>query len=412
MEKLIKVQHLHISQLRPGMQVVDPGLDPKRHPYLYIGAEFLDSEEAVRRIVDEGYQEIYIDPARSPGLPPAAPLALDPAFAVPVPDAVPRSRKVSLAEELRVATVVHDEGVCYVRNFMRNARAGRLDMKPASGIMEKIMLSIERNADALLSLSRLRCTDSYTYMHCVNVSVLTSLFARYIGKDSNAVFTAGLAGMFHDLGKSLVPPLILNAPRKLSHAERDIINAHPTLGYEQLVDVPGVQPEVLMGALQHHEKFDGTGYPRKLSGKQISDIGCMVAAADVYDALTSRRAYKEGMSPHRALGIMYNEMRGKELRPDLMPHFIRMLGVYPVGSVVELTDGSLAVVSMGNDRDPLRPAVTVVRDTMGKVLVPFVVRDLSAKSNGLAVARCIPAESTNIDPAQVLGISPPQPLLL
>ena len=396
------MKHIHISELKPGMRVVDPGLDWVNHPYLYMADEVVKSDAAVQKLIAEGYQEVYIDPERS-ATTPSAPecMAADNAIAG-TGLAASLKPTVALDEELVSASRVHDDSVSYVRNFMRDMRAGKLDMQPASKLVESIADSLERNADALVTLSRLRRTDSYTYMHCVNVSVLTGLFARYQGQDRNSVFSAGLAGPFHDLGKSLVPQNILNAPRKLSAAEREIMNGHPTLGYEQLTTVPGVLPDVLLGALHHHEKLDGSGYPQGLSGEKISEIGGMIAVADIYDALTSKRVYKEAMYPHRALGIIY-EMRDKDLRTDILVHFIRMLGVYPMGSVVELDDGTVGVVSASNVELPAKPVVTLVRDPEGRQM-PHSLCDLAREGCTLSIVRCMAAESVNIDPAKVLDL--------
>jgi HD-GYP domain-containing protein (c-di-GMP phosphodiesterase class II) len=398
------MKHIHISELKPGMCVVNPGLDWTSHPYLYMADEVIVSEEAVQKLIEEGYQEVYIDPRHSAHVvPPSASIAADRTIvaSAAAPSLKPR---VSLEEEMLSASGVHDDSVSYVRSFMRDIRAGKLNMEPAGEIIERITDSLERNADALVSLCRLRRTDSYTYMHCVNVAVLTALFARQEGKDREQVFACALAGLFHDLGKSLVPPMILNAPRKLTNVERTVISEHPQKGYEQLIHVPGIQAEVLLGALHHHEKYNGSGYPQGLPGKDVSNIGFMVGAADIYDALTSRRVYKEAMSPHRALGIMY-EMRNIDLPTETLVHFIRMMGVYPTGSIVAMNDGSHGVVTMSNPEQPIKPVVTLVRDPRGKDMKPWRTCDLATHSGGLEVDHCIAPENTEIDPVAVLGLS-------
>jgi HD-GYP domain-containing protein (c-di-GMP phosphodiesterase class II) len=385
------------------MRVVNPGLDWTSHPYLYMADEVITSEEAVQKLIEEGYQDVYIDPLRSEQpIQSSVPIAVDRSIAESA-DTSSHKAKVPLQEEMVSAAEVHDDSVGYVRSFMRDMRSGKLNMEPAGDIIERITDSLERNADALVSLCRLRRTDSYTYMHCVNVAVLTALFARNEGKDREQVFACALAGLFHDLGKSLVPPTILNAPRKLTNAERIAMNEHPEKGHEQLKSVPGIRSEVLLGALHHHEKFNGTGYPRGLSGKEISEIGFMVGVADIYDALTSKRVYKEAMFPHRALGIMY-EMRNKDLPTETLVHFIRMMGVYPVGSVVEMNDGSRGVVSMSNPEQPVKPVVTLVRDPRGKDMKPWRTYDLASNADGLEIERCIAPEGTDIDSVAVLGL--------
>lgn len=396
------LKHLHISELKPGMHVADPGIDWKTRPYLYIADEYIASDDQVRRIVEQGYQEVYIDPSRS--APPSISFSLGAGedFGAARGGGLPRPR-VALAEELPKAVKVHDESVAYARRFMNDMRAGKVNVTSAARNMESIMGSLERNADALLSLSRLRQTDSYTYTHCVNVCILTTLFSRHLGQSSDSTFAAGLAGMFHDLGKALVPLKILNAPRKLNEAEFAVMKAHPVLGYEQLASVPGILPEVLLGTMQHHEKYDGTGYPQGLAGNTISDIGRMVGVADIYDALTSKRPYKGAMYPHKALSIMFG-LRDKDLHHEYVAQFIRMVGVYPVGSVVEMEDGSMGVVSAANDELPLKPTVIIVREPDGRS-IPGRPCDLASDENAPGIVQSLAAEMTDIDPALVLGIS-------
>lgn len=400
----MKYRHLHISELKAGMKVVDPGLNWLAHPYLYMKDQVIRSEQEVREIAQEGYLEVYVEEGSVDAFPKqGVPDAED--LKTPLPENLSQQLKprVALKEELTMACKVHDESVAFVRNFMNDAKAGKLDMAPASRIIEGITESIGRNADALVTISRLRRTDSYTYMHCVNVSMLTAMLARHVGHGADEVFLYGLAGIFHDLGKSRVPNEILNAPRKLSERERKVMDAHPRQGFEMLSKVQGIRDEILYGALHHHEKQNGSGYPEGLADSHITTAGSMVAIADVYDALTSRRVYKEAMYASRALGIMY-KMQGGELHTGLLLRFIRMLGVYPVGSVVQMRDGCLGVVSASNPDFPVRPEVTLVRDDKGKPMPPEV-HDLSHPEAGMEIVKSIPAGETDIDPAVVLGFA-------
>ena len=308
----------------------------------------------------------------------------------------------AIEEELPRAIKIHDASVHYARRFMSDTRMGKLDLTSASPIIENILESLSRNADALISLSRLHRSDTYTYTHCVNVSILVTYYSRYLGKPEPAVFDAGLAGLFHDVGKAMIPTHVLNAPRKLTKTEFAIMRRHPLLGYEQLAAAPGITPAVLMGALEHHEKFDGTGYPKRLSGNQISLIGRMIGIADVYDALTSRRVYKEPMFPHKALGILY-QLRNKEFDASFVAEFIRMVGIYPVGSVVVLEGGWRAVVSRSNLEKPTQPVIILVLDPEGRP-APRREYDL-AQGQAPSILHGIPAESAGIDPLRVLGLS-------
>ena len=388
------IRNLRVSELKPGMFIIDPGIDWTKRPYLYAANMLLKSEEDIRQIEGQGYSEVYVDFSRS----------ATPAFAKDFTDrestALP-GPKVSLDEELPVARKVHDESVGYARKFMTDMRNGKVNVSSATKTVEGIMESLERNADAMLSLCRLRRVDSYTHMHCVNVAVLTTVFSRYMGEKKEDIFLSGFAGLFHDLGKALIPLNILNAPRKLSNAEFAAMRQHPQLGFEQLATLPDISSAVLQGALQHHEKHDGSGYPNGISGENISPIGRMVGVADVYDALSSERPYKKAMTAHKALGIMY-QISGKEFDPAYLARFIRMMGVYPVGSVVELEDGWKGVVSISNPESPAKPTVRLVRDPEGNTARED--RNLAAGETA-AIKTCLaPEEAGGIDPVAVLGL--------
>ncbi|MDR2574282.1 MAG: HD-GYP domain-containing protein [Desulfovibrio sp.] len=404
-KNLERMKLLSTAELKTGMYVVAPGIAWQERPYLYMEEGLLSSDAAVGKILEEGYLEVYIDPTRSPiyaeGGPLDAPLA-ETKEIVAGRGTFRLAPKTLFAAEVKAAAEVHDAAVGYVREFMRDIRFGKLDMGPATELVNKIMHSLDQNADALLSLCRLRRTDGYTYMHCVNVSVLCGMFARAAGMGEKTAHAVSLAGLFHDLGKALVPSEVLNAPRRLNEAERKVMNAHPSLGYEQIRDVPGVIAEVPLGMLHHHERYGGGGYPAGIAGSDISLVGYIVALADIYDALTSKRVYKDGMPPHRALGVMY-EMREKELHPEMLVGFIRMLGVYPVGSVVEMSDGSLGVVNAGNVEAPLKPSVVLVRDAENRPL-PNIVCDLASPDNALSIECTMSEAETGIDPAAVLKL--------
>ncbi len=389
-----------VAELRPGMQVVKTDEDWTKRPYLYSAEHLIASQDEVGHLVAEGYHEVVIDLDRSEasaftdGLPKEHP-------ALYIDDDYPPPPKVVLEEELPKAVKVHDEGVAYARKFLDGMRKGKLDISGGEALVEGILESVERNADALISLSRLHQSDSYTYTHCMNVAVLATVLARFTRRSDAEIFTAGQTGLFHDLGKSLVPLTILNAPRKLTESEFSVIRKHPELAYDQLSKVPGMKEEVLRGALEHHEQYNGKGYPFGLEGRRISSTGRATAVCDVYDALTSRRVYKGAMYPHKALGIMY-QMREKELDPRIVALFIRMLGIYPVGSVVQLEDGSQAVVAMSNPRDPIHPIVQPALDPFGN---PWKSGVCVPGKTCPEIAACLPADKAGLEPLRVLGLS-------
>ncbi|MBL3580891.1 MAG: HD-GYP domain-containing protein, partial [Desulfovibrio alaskensis] len=283
---------------------------------------------------------------------------------------------------------------------MEGAREGRpVDLKAAEPLVEDIIQSVSRNAGALIGFAKLRAYDLYTYTHSLNVSLLAVAFGKYLGLDTVALRQIGLAGLFHDLGKALIPDFILNCPGRLTPEEFSVMKRHPVLGRDVLPGGGRIPDMVLEGMLQHHEKFNGTGYPAGLKGDAISEAGRIIAVVDVYDALTSKRPYKNAMLPNKALSILYS-MAGEEFYPGYVEHFIKCIGIYPVGQIVRLNTGQVGVVSATDPAVPLRPEVIVVRDPLGRPAPPRLIRLADVIS--VSVTETLEAAHAGIDAARVL----------
>lgn len=387
-----------VAELQPGMYVVDTGLPWTKAPLLYAEEGPIASRQEVERIVAQGYSEAFHDPERfSPPMPQKGAPPLE--TATQVPDEAPPApetwgRRVSFEEELTQARKIYASSFDYVKGFMRSPYAP-LDVATSEPYVEAIIGSLDRNADALISLSKLCATDAYTFTHSVNVTIFAVAYARFLGLDGALLQAVGVGGLFHDLGKALIPQEILNAPRRLDFREMQIMQTHVLRGYEKISQLDGIAQESLQGVLQHHEKHNGTGYPYGLAGKRITPYGRILSLSDVYDALTSFRVYKKAVPAHQALGIMYT-MRNKSWAPGAVERFIKLMGVFPVGSPVELNDGRRGVVCRANASFPTRPQVVLVQDIQGRRLPPETV-DL-AKSRGLEVLRTLaPEESAAFD---------------
>lgn len=271
----------------------------------------------------------------------------------------PVSTQVPIQEELRQADTLYGEAVDYAHSFMDNVRDGKpIDMNDAAPLVNDLIDSVFRNDSAAAAISKLKAFDEYTYTHCINVSVLAVILGKRLGYSREKLELIGMAGMFHDVGKALIPPRILNKPGALTDEEMDVMRTHPMRGYTVLRDREGIPDAILRGALEHHEKHDGSGYPRGLKGEQISTIARLLAVVDVYDALTSKRVYKDPLPPGKVLGMMY-KWRVTDFHPNIVEQFIKSLGVYPVGSFVRISTGEHGVVTDHNPDDPLNPGVRV-----------------------------------------------------
>ena len=389
------VVHISVNDLRPGMYIVDTGISWIARPYLYAKEGVIRSQAEIVEIIHQGFAEAYYDTEQS-DIQPVEPISLEDTNNSSTTEAV-----VPLAEEIHQAESTYTDCVKQAEEFMAEARTGMVDMEPSRPLVHGIIDSVNRNVDALTSLAKIKHYDEYTFTHCVNVSIFSVAFGKYLGFDQHQLYLLGMAGLFHDLGKMRVPVEILNAPRRLTDEEFKIMKTHARLGEDTLSSVKGIAPEILMGAGQHHEKYDGSGYPNYLSGSAISIYGRILSVADCYDALSAKRVYKEAMPPAKALSIMF-EMRKGAWEPNLLEHFIKMLGIYPVGTPVELSSGFMGVVAKSNPASPLRPVAAVIRDPDGRRIFPPRTVDLAKRRDLKIVQPLAPGEAAKIDVFAIL----------
>ncbi|MES2932473.1 MAG: HD-GYP domain-containing protein, partial [Pseudomonadota bacterium] len=243
-----------------------------------------------------------------------------------------------------------------------------LNTARAHSLVEEISSSVMRNPDALISLARLKNKDDYTYMHSVAVCALMIALARKMKLDANQTRDAGLAGLLHDVGKMMVSQSILDKPGKLTDDEFVAIKEHPVEGHKILSGAPGVSDAALDVCLHHHERFDGTGYPHQLQGEAISLFARMGAVCDVYDAITSNRAYKAGWEPSESLRRMA-EWDG-HFDPAVFQAFVKCIGIYPTGALVKLKTGRVGVVIEQSENSLLTPKVKVFFSVKSNAYIP------------------------------------------
>lgn len=319
----------------------------------------------------------------------AAPAASVPAAGAP---AVNKKRPVSLADELPQARRVFGEARQVVRETLSRASEGvPPDLDACRTVVSPMVESVLRNASALTTLIRLRNQDDYSYMHSLSVSVLMIVLGRELGYDSKQCLEVGLAGLLHDVGKALVPGDLLNKPGKLTDQEFAEVKSHPRRGHTLLVEGGVTDAAALDVCLHHHERPDGSGYPQRLAGSRLSQWARMGAICDVYDAVTSDRSYKKAWDPAHSLAQMVS-WQGQFDR-TLLAAFILGVGVYPIGSLVRLSSGKLAIVVENRHGLARTPVVRVFHCLETRQPVSVRTVDLAALGTRESIVGVEPREN-------------------
>lgn len=260
-----------------------------------------------------------------------------------------------------------------VRRIVKNARSfvdsmlkdvsnnKSVAVEDARAVVIESVESVIRHPDAAAFVTKLRGQDDYTAEHCMNVCMLAIVFGRKLGLRKQQLINLGLCGLLHDAGKARIPLEILNKPGRLTGQEYEIMRTHTTLGMELLSEKKGMYQEAIEVAYAHHERPDGTGYPRGLPAENITLFTKIISIVDAYDAITGDRVYAKGRPSTEALRIIF-ETAGEQFDRGLALAFIQTVGIYPPGMLVELVNGMVAIVVDTADTPKHLPIICVVRD--------------------------------------------------
>lgn len=272
------------------------------------------------------------------------------------------------ASERREAVALVSRSKKVMRHVFDGARLGRaVRVNDVLPVVDEIARSVERGPRTLLDVIRLKNKDEYTYLHSVAVCTLMVNLARFMGKSEDQTKEYGLAGLLHDIGKMGIPEPVLHKPGKLTDAEFQAVRAHPQHGYQMLANTPDVSETALDVCRHHHEKVDGSGYPYGLHSNDISEAARLGAICDVYDALTSDRAYKKAWLPAEAVGAMWSW--DGHFDQALLFTFMQSVGVFPARMLVRLRSNRLGIV-LENKRRNSRPRVLCFYDTVEQIFLP------------------------------------------
>lgn len=328
--------YLPIEKLTEGMELARniPGLNPML-PLAVAG--FKLNERTIDRMKKIGIQGAYIQTAITEGIEPE--------------DLVEPELKAKMLKSIRNTFDLSLKNV----TFLNSGQA----YNEIVAVAESVVMNILSKDKYLFQMIDIRDYDGYTYSHSLYVGILSVILGRYLNLPATNLQELTLCALLHDIGKTDIPIEITNKPGPLSNDEFEIMKQHPSLSYNKLGKNTIISQVVLQGIQTHHEKYDGSGYPFGLSGDNIPLYGRILAIADVYDALSSNRPYRKAWSPRKIFDYLTSSA-STHFDPDLLSAFLQCVSAYPVGTLVQLSDGSTAVVKDNIPGFALRPIIRII----------------------------------------------------
>jgi putative nucleotidyltransferase with HDIG domain len=316
------------------------------------------------------------------------------------------ARQLDVQDELRQAEAVHaslEASIDEVMNDLHNGK--RLDLERLKDGVESMIDSILRNPTAFVWLKEMKRRDNYAYQHAMGCAIWAATFGRHLGLERAELQLLALGGLLCDVGKTRLPTELLNKRTPLTPAEVELVHQHVQHGLEIVDSTPGLSPKIREIVATHHERHDGSGYPWGLQGSEIPIFGRIMGIVDSYDAMTAVRPYAPSRSPHQAVNELYQQ-RGTLFQAELVEQFIQNCGIYPTGSLVELSNGQVAVVTDVHSLKRLRPRVMLLLDADKTPLKQFRVLDLGEVERDdaglpLSVKNGLPTGAYGIDPVEL-----------
>ena len=294
----------------------------------------------------------------------------------------------------------------FLDKVVDNVRTGeRVPVEAATGVVRGLVQSVDLNVNATVWLNNLRRRHRHSADHCSNVAVLSLAFANYLGYEGEELAAIGLGALLHDVGLMRLDTSVLDKPDDLDLSELQEIREHPAQGH-RLMERSGQLPAIAMNIIRHHhERISGDGYPDGLKGGQIPKEALVVAIADVYDSLTTDRPYDGPMSPNASLSVIRHSGESS-FGPELTRHFMSCIGIYPVSSVVELQNGSIAMVVGHTHKTRVRPEMMLLKDAQGRPYEGWPILNLDRKADEVdgdqwLIMRVVDPDEHDVDIAAV-----------
>jgi HD-GYP domain-containing protein (c-di-GMP phosphodiesterase class II) len=362
-------KRIPVSELRFGMYIVELDRPWTDTPFVFQG--FVLSNAQQLEALKKYCESVIVDVERSTTIEPRAPRVAYP-------------ERASVEQEIGPAKSAYTSGRALMRDVLSAVRIGRtLDADRVRSAVGAMTESVLRNPDALLLFAQLRAKGEYAESHALDVAIYMITFGRFLQLEPGQIEFLGYLGLLQDIGKVRLAQELLEKRGRLSIEEFERAKLHVHYSVEILRTTPGLPGDLARIAALHHERHDGSGYPKGLRGNEIGMIGSIAAIVDTFDALTVKRPYADAVSPSAAISMLY-KWRGVFYDAHLVEQFIRCIGIFPVGSLVELNTGEVGVVIAQNLTRRLLPRVMVIRDAQGNPLLPHKLLDLAREPKATA----------------------------
>ena len=361
---------LHVYELRIGMYVSQLEIPWEESPFLLQGFDL--KTQADIKAVQDVCDYVFIDPGRQKQVHGAA-LTRD----------SKQEKKLAYNQAFTKSQQAYQQTSNLVKNLMDDVRFGNtLNTEGAKAAVADCVDRIIENSDAMLLLTQLKSQDEYTSQHSLNVCLLAIMLGRYQKMSVEELNNLGICGLLHDMGKMKVPIEILNKPGKFTNDEMQVMKNHTTWGRDVIMSARGIFPGAVDVAYGHHEHLDGEGYPRGVKSSGIPRYTRIVAIVDAYDAITSNRVYQKGRLHLEAVNIL-TKARDSHFDSHFVIQFIDCMGIYPVGNLVEMSNGEVGVVIEKNIQNKTRPKVLLLLDA-NKQSQPNIIIDMATDAKDQA----------------------------
>jgi len=350
---------LPIAELVPGMFVDSVSKQHEHINSVKIKTRGLVRDRSIiQRLVSEGVEELLIDFTQSDVALPAKYQPKSVEKPKPKKEKKVAEKGISVEQEFVKASVNYEQHSRKLQVLYSDITSGlKMNMTLLDEVVVDIVSSVFRNHNAMTILTRLRDKHIYNWRHMINTAILVSVFAKYLGYKEQTVKELAMGALLHDIGQAKMPQGVLSKPSQLNDNEMQVVKKHVAQSLGLVKGEKGITPLMLDMIVNHHERLDGSGYPRGITAEKLSRPARIMAIVDVYDAITADRPHQMGEEPISALRYL---LANKQLfDSELVQRFIKCLGVHPVGSIVKLNNERLALVMEGNQDNPIKPKVKI-----------------------------------------------------